>query len=184
MLWKDHNFHTKLLYFCNETLGGYKQSAFLKSNMITIPKKGDLSQPSNYRGITLTSIASKVYNSLLLNHISKHLEPILRRNRNGFRKGKSTLPQILALRRIIEEIKIANRKASIVFVDFSTAFSSINRSAMFHILQLYGLPDKIITGIKTMYENPETFVQMGPLTLSSQLLVYFKEIHLHHTSSL
>ena len=126
--------------------------------MITIPKKGDLSQPSNYRGITLTSIASKVYNSLLLNHISKHLEPILRRNRNGFRKGKSTLPQILALRRIIEEIKIANRKASIVFVDFSTAFSSINRSAMFHILQLYGLPDKIIAGIKTMYENPETFV--------------------------
>ena len=24
MLWKDHNFHTKLLYFCDETLEGNK----------------------------------------------------------------------------------------------------------------------------------------------------------------
>ena len=90
--------------------------------------------------------------------MSKHLEPILKRNQNGFRKGRSTLPQISALRRVIKEIKITNRKASIVFVDFSKAFDSINRSAMLHILHLYGLPDKIIAGIKTMYDNPETFV--------------------------
>ena len=126
--------------------------------MITIPKKGCLSQPSNYRGITLTSISSKVYNLLLLNRISKHLEPMLRENPNGYRKGPSNLPQILALRRIIEEIKIANRKAPIVFVHFSKAFHSINRSAKLHILHLYGLPDEIIAGIKTMYDNPETFV--------------------------
>ena len=126
--------------------------------MITILKKGGLSQPSNYRGITLTSISSKVYNLLLLNRISKHLEPILRENPNGYRKGPSNLPQILALRRIIEEIKIANRKAPIVFAHFSKAFYSINRSAKLHILHLYGLPDEIIAGIKTMYDNPETFV--------------------------
>ena len=29
---------------------------------------------------------------------------------------------------------------------------------MIHILHLHGLLDKIIAGIKTMYENPETFV--------------------------
>ena len=29
---------------------------------------------------------------------------------------------------------------------------------MHHILHIYGLPDKIIAGIKTMYDNPETFV--------------------------
>ena len=124
--------------------------------MITILKKGGLSQPSNYRGITLTSISSNVYNLLLLTRISKHLEPILRENPNGYRKGLSN--QILALRRIIEEIKIANRKAPIVFVHFSKAFHSINRSAKLHILHLYGLPDEIIAGIKTMYDNPETFV--------------------------
>ena len=39
MLWKDHNFHTKLLYFSNETLEGNEPSVFSKLNMITIPKK-------------------------------------------------------------------------------------------------------------------------------------------------
>ena len=94
MLWKDHNFHTELLYFSNETLEGNEPSAFSKSNMITIPKKGDLSQPSDYKSITLTSITSKICNSLLLNCISKHLEPILRRNQNRFLKERSTLPDI------------------------------------------------------------------------------------------
>ena len=157
MLWKDHNFRTELLYFCNETERN-KVSVFSKSNIITILRKGDLSQTLNYRSITLTSITSKVYSSLLVNCISKHLEPILRRNQNGFHKGRSTLPQILGLTKIIEEIKIASRKASIVFADFSKAFDSINKGAMLHVLHLYGLPDKTIAGIKTMYDNPETFV--------------------------
>ena len=163
-----------------------KYQSSQKSNIITILRKGDLSQTLNYRSITLTSITSKVYSSLLVNCISKHLEPILRRNQNGFHKGRSTLPQILGLTKIIEEIKIASRKASIVFADFSKAFDSINKGAMLHVLHLYGLPNKTIAGIKTMYDNPETFVlivQMERLTLSSQPLVYFKVIHLHHTSS-
>ena len=68
MLWKGHNFDTGLLYFCNETLEGSKPSA-LKSTLKTIydyhTEKVNLSQPSNYRGIRLTLIASKFYNSLL-----------------------------------------------------------------------------------------------------------------------
>ena len=154
--------------------------------MITIPKIGGLSQPSNYRGITLTSIAFKIYNSSLLNRISKHLEPILKRNQNGFRKGRSTLPQISALRRVIKETKITNRKASIVFVNFSKAFDSINRNAVLHILYLFGLPDKIIAGIKTMKDNPETFV-LSPdgATDSFFTTAGIQEvIHLDRTSSL
>ena len=33
------------------------------------PKKGDLGLAKNYRGITLTSIAAKIYNALLRNRI-------------------------------------------------------------------------------------------------------------------
>ena len=86
------------------------------------------------------------------------MEPILRRNQNGFRKGRSTLPQILSLRRIIEETRIAKRKESIVFVDFSKAFNNVNRSAMLHILSMYGIPENFIKAIKTMYDNPSTFI--------------------------
>ena len=81
---------------------------------------------------------------MLLNRISPHLDPILRRNQNGFRKGRSTTPQILALRRLIEELKISNKQAYIVFVDFSKAFDSVSRKAMLHIVLNYGIPEEIV----------------------------------------
>ena len=58
----------------------------------------------NYRGITLTSIAAKVYDALLLNRIVPEIEKILTKNQNGFRGNKSTTSQILKFRRIIEEV--------------------------------------------------------------------------------
>ena len=61
-----------------------------------IPKKGD-------HGISLVPVAAKVINKLLLNKVHPHLDPLLRPDQNGFRKGRSTLPQILAIRRILEE---------------------------------------------------------------------------------
>ena len=94
MICKHPIFKNELLTFCNEALNGILPSTFSKLSMFAAPKKGDLKVPSNYRGITLTAISTKIYNSLLLNQISENLEPTLRQNQ--------TLPQILALRRIIE----------------------------------------------------------------------------------
>ena len=96
---------------------------------------------------------------MLLNRISPHLDPILRGNQNGFRKGRSTIPQILALRRLIEELKLSNKRAYIVFVDFSKAFDSVNRKAMLHILLNYGIPEEIVNAIAIMYDSLSSFVQ-------------------------
>ena len=79
--------------------------------------------------------------------------------KNSFRKGRSTTPQILALRRLIEELKISNKQAYIVFVDFSKAFDSVNRKAMLHILLNYGIPEETANAIANMCDNPSSFVQ-------------------------
>ena len=52
--------------------------------------------------------------------LRQKIEPILRKNQNGFRPGRSTLGQILTLRRIIEEITHCNKTAALIFVDFSS----------------------------------------------------------------
>ena len=158
-IWKCPLFHQELLDFCNDTYVGNKPDAFSQSAIIPLPKKGDLSLPSNYRGITLSPIAAKIYNSMLLNRITPHLDPVLRRNQNGFRKGRATTPQILALRRIIEEFKISKQKASIVFVDFTKAFDSVNRKVALHILRNYGFPEETVQAIAIMYNNPTSYVQ-------------------------
>ena len=71
-------------------------------------------------------IPAKIYNKLILNRIRPKLEPILRKNQNGFRPGRSTLGQVLKLRRIIEEINFCNKTTALIFVDFSKAFDSVN----------------------------------------------------------
>ena len=47
-------------------------------------------ESKNYRGITLTFIAAKVYNALLLNHIKPEIKKILRKNQNGFQRNRFT----------------------------------------------------------------------------------------------
>ena len=52
--------------------------------------------------------------------ICPHIDPLLRPNQNGSRRARGwsiTLPQILAIRRIIEECKIGKRSAAIVLVN-------------------------------------------------------------------
>ena len=68
---------------------------------------------------------------MLLNRILPCIDPILRKNQNGFRPGRSTLSQIFVLRRIIEEMNRCNREAYLIFVDFRKAFDSIHRETMF-----------------------------------------------------
>ena len=109
--------------------------------MIPIPKKGDLSLPSNHHEISLSSIVTKVINGMILNRIQPKVDPHLRSTQNEFRPGRSTTAHILALRRLIEGVKERNLKAILVFIDFKKAFDSIHRSKMFKILRAYGLPE-------------------------------------------
>jgi len=46
------------------------------------------------------------------------------------------------------------------FIDFRKAFDCIHRPALWKILQLYGLPKKIITIIQKLYEESSSAVRI------------------------
>ena len=111
----------------------------MTKRIVPVPKKGDLTSASNYRGKTLIPIASKIYNKLLFNRLVPAIDPILRKNQN--------------LRRIIEEMRRCNKDLVMLFVDFQKAFDSIDRDIMFEILPLYGISPPIVNAIKALYIN-------------------------------
>ena len=126
-VWKTRQFDDILLRHCNAVYNQNLRDRWMKGCILPFPKKGDLGLAKNYRGITLTSIAAKIYNTLLRNRIEPKIDNILRKNQNGFRRNRSTTSQILTLRRILEGVRAKNLQATLLFVDFTKAFHSIHR---------------------------------------------------------
>ena len=62
------------------------------ANVQPIPKKGDASNPANYRPIAICSALSKVMESMVNHHLVRYLESnnLLNDRQYGFRKGRST----------------------------------------------------------------------------------------------
>ena len=120
--------------------------------------KGDLGLTKNYRGITLTSIAAKIYNALRRNRIEPKINNIRRKNRKDFRRNRST-SQILTIRRILEGVRAKNLLATILFVDFTRAFDSIHRGKMEQILLAYSLPKETVAAIMILCRNTKVKVR-------------------------
>ena len=125
--WQLPDVKPKLLHFCNRTFNGSLPSQCGEAGIVPIHKKGNLAFPTNYRGISSTQIAAKIYNKMLLNRIRPTIDPLLRFNQNGFRRSRSTAGQILELRRLVEEVRNSklDRELVLLFVDFTKAFHSI-----------------------------------------------------------
>ena len=91
----------------------------------------------------MSSLVAKTLNKLILNRLKPEVEEVLRRNKNSFRPGRSTVQQILVPRRIIEGGKSLNLPVVLTFIDFKKTFDSVHRGKMLKILAANGIPSSI-----------------------------------------
>ena len=158
-VWKTRQFDDILLRHCNAVYNQNLIDRWIKGCILPFPKKGDLGLTKNYRGITLTSIAAKIYNALLRNRIEPEIEHILRKNQNVFQRNRSTTSQILTIRRILEGVRAINLQATLIFVDFTKAFDSIHRGKMEQILLAYGILKETVAAITILNRNTKVKVR-------------------------
>ena len=153
-VYRSCDFDEICLDFCNRALmENDKPDLWSYMNIVPVPKSGDLTNTNNYRGISLICIIAKIYNRLILNRIRSVIDVKLRYNQNGFRPKRTTVAQILTLRRIIEGVKANKLSAIITFIDFRKAFDSIHRGKMMKILRAYGIPPNLLKAIEQMYAD-------------------------------
>ena len=79
-VWKTKGFNDVLPWYCNAVYNENTIEGWTIGCILPFPKKGDLGIVKNYGSITLTSIAVKIYNALLLNRIEPEIEKILWKN--------------------------------------------------------------------------------------------------------
>ena len=89
--------------------------------IIKLPKKGDLRDCSNYRGIMLLSAPGKVLNRILLERMKEAVDPKFRGQQAGFRQNRSCADQIASLRIIVDQSLEWTSPLYINFIDYKKA---------------------------------------------------------------
>ena len=106
-----------------------------KGMIIPIYKKGDVQSPSNYRPITLLSSIGKLFSKILSKRITEWAEDhaLLTEAQFGFRPTYSTTDANYTLYSLVNSIR-KKQKLYCAFIDFSTAFDSVDRDILYDCL--------------------------------------------------
>jgi len=74
-----------------------------KAIITPIYKKGDKRECKNYRGISLLSIPGKVFTKVLQRRMKQYVEEAMAEEQAGFRPGRGTIDQLLAIIQMAEK---------------------------------------------------------------------------------
>nr|KAG5692410.1 hypothetical protein BaRGS_032463 [Batillaria attramentaria] len=124
-----------------------------KGHLVKLPKKGDLSSCSNWRGIMLLSIPGKVLTRIILERLKTALDKTLREEQAGFRNDRSCTDHIATMRIIIEQSLEWQTPLYSTFVDFQKAFDSVDREVIWKLMSHHGFPPKFVNIIRQLYED-------------------------------
>ena len=117
--------------------------------------KGEKSDCSNYRGITLLSIAGKVLARILLNRlIPSIIEDFTPESQCGFRANRGTTDMIFVLRQIQEKCREQNLGLYVAFIDLTKTFDTVSRDGLF-------CPPKFLAMIRQLHEGQRGQVQQN-----------------------
>ena len=132
---------------------------------ISIPKKGNIKECSNYCTIVLVSHASKVILKILQAGLQQYVNQELPDVQAGFRKGRGTRDQIANISWIIEKAREFQKNIKFCFIDYAKAFDCVDHNKLCKILKKTGIPDHPTCLLRNLYANQEATVRTGRGTM-------------------
>jgi sorting nexin-29 len=132
-----------------------------ESIVVPIHIKGDKTDCSNYRGISLLSSSYNILSDILLSRLISYAYAIFGDHQCGFRRNKSTTNKIIYIRQILEKKWEYNGTVHQVFIDFKKAYHSVRREALYNILIEFEIPRKVVGLIEMCLNETYSRVRIG-----------------------
>ena len=135
-----------------------------KTALVTaIYKKGNKSDPANYRPISLTCILCKVMEHIVLSHMWKHLNRnnIILPDQHGFRSGLSCETQLVEAAHDWAASMNKRHQTDLILLDFSKAFDSVPHQRLLHKLNYYGISGPTLYWIKSFLSDRTQHVSIN-----------------------
>ena len=100
-----------------------------------------MGDPKSYQPISLLCVPYKILERLIYTRVEPLIDPLLPKEQAGFRRGKSTVDQVVLLAQNIENSFETKKKAGAVFIYLTAAYDTVwHRGLACKLLGL--LPDK------------------------------------------
>ena len=136
----------------NQSLStGHVPRSYKEANVSPVPKKGDLSNVSNYRPISLLNSEDKVIERLIFKHLYNHLRDnnFLTALQSGFIPGDSTVNQLTYLYNVFCQALDSGKEVRAVFCDISKAFDRVWHAGLLLKLQSAGVTGRVLDWFKS-----------------------------------
>ena len=115
-----------------------------ESFTVHIYKKGDKTDCSNYRGISLLLNTYKMLSNIMLSRLTPYAEEITGDYQCGFRHKRATTDHIFCIYQILEKRWEYSETVLRLFIDFKKAYDSFRREVFYNILIEFGTPMKVV----------------------------------------
>jgi exonuclease III len=170
--WQPASFSPMSQHFFDCILKAWEDEELPKSwsvsEVVAVPKKGDLSDVDNYRGISLMAVAAKVFYTLMQKRLTSALcIPVeadgkcrLTVFQGGFRPHEEAVGQATALYEILMRRKIRGLPTWTAFIDMQKAFDSVPHEALMMKVEKIGVRGKFLNILRQIYST-STFVVRG-----------------------
>ena len=173
------NFHPKFLKSCCKTLSlpfkilfdntlheGCIPTDWKIAEVRPIFKKGDKTNPCNYRPVSLTSVICKLFEKFIKESLNKHLTEnnILSKEQFGFVSGRNTITQLLVT---INDWMIELDNDNIVdaaYMDFRKAFDTVPHQRLITKLKSYNIKGPILNWIVSFLTGRTQYVKINNAT--------------------
>lgn len=119
-----------------------KSADFVESVITPIHKKGDPSDPNNYRGIATGNVIPKLFGLVLLRRLTHwcSLTGVIPPNQAGFMPYNSAEHHVFALLETLKARARIKTDTYLLFLDLKKAYDSVHQEALWHVLNKLGVP--------------------------------------------
>ena len=129
-------------------------------------KTGSKTNPSNYRGIWISSCLGKLFCSILNQRVLEHVQSqnILHKSQIGFLAKNRTADHVFTLRILVDKyVKSHQTKVYACFVEFRKAFESVWHDGLLYKLLQINVGGNVYEIIKStsLYSNSTCSVRIG-----------------------
>uniref|UniRef100_A0A8D8V3E1 Craniofacial development protein 2 n=1 Tax=Cacopsylla melanoneura TaxID=428564 RepID=A0A8D8V3E1_9HEMI len=127
--------------------------SWLTSTFITLPKKNNPKECSDYRTIALMSHTLKLLLKIIHRRICLKLEREISPSQFGFRQGMGTREALFGINTLVERCLEVNRSIFACFIDFTKAFDNVKHDKLINILKNKNIDNHDIRIISNLYWN-------------------------------